>query len=356
MRNRGSLGGVVGAMVAVQLAAIGGPQPLAAARAAEPVDLRPRFAVEQPIYVETRAVSKQTVNMTGLPQPMESDFHVISGFHEKGMSSGDAVRVHCRIARRAMGMKSAMLGAKDYDSDSGAKPADDDSMGLMGAPWVGAELEIALEADGRTGAIAGFDKLKTAVDESAMGDQLYEMMKEGLLGEVEVGHQLIGRRIAMLADKKVAVGDTWTRSLRLDTASLGSTLTAYACKLDKTEKRDGRDVAVVSYTLETSIPADAKPLARFGAVPKIKSSKGSGVVVFDLATGQPIDLREQAVMDMSIERPAPSGEGTMSIDVHIEEEYTAKAMTDAEREKQKAENRKAVQEAAKSASQPGDDD
>ncbi len=311
-----------------------------AASAADEVELKPQFKAGTTRLIEMTEVAGQEMSgeMLG-DQTMKSESGSIHTFEEKVLdASADLSKVQIAFQRVMMKLSHPMAGSHAFDTDSGEKPTDDNSMALVAAPWVGKALTFTIDAAGEVKKVEGLDELRKAVDQSAMGDTLYEQMKEQMLGEDTIKQQFWAGRLAIFPGKKVKVADTWQKSIQTKSPTFGTMDTRFDCKLDKIEKRDGRTFAVVAYTATSSLPAGAevKPNA-MGAMPSLKTWTAQGTATIDVELGQIDAGKSELKADISLSMNAPDGSGTKNLDVSVTRSYQIRVLSEAERAKQKEE-------------------
>jgi len=143
-------------------------------------------------------------------------------------------------------------------------------------------------------------------------------------------------RWAILPDQPVKVGQTWKKRIENENPRLGLVVNDFQCKLDRITESQGRKVAIITFTVKVSQPADDKNKKTDPSPkPKIEEGSISGTATFDLKAGQIIKQTDETRMHMTM--ASPGGGNGSSIDFQTLIKQTTTVQSPAERQKQKKE-------------------
>jgi hypothetical protein len=270
---------------------------------------------------------------------MKISYRDETGYIRRVRAAGaEGAQVEIEFDRRAMSFSHPMMGNQTFDSDSGAPAEDNNSMSLVAAPWVGKKLMLTVAPDNGVQKMEGFKELLEAIDNSALGDQLYENLRSGFTEE-QIGRSMHSGLFDVYPDKPVQVGDTWTRTVRNPAPQLGTLEITYQVKLAAVEERAGRKVAVLEYKAETKLLDAAEgPMGKA----EMKSSKGEGTTVVDVESGMPLANDAKGVRELVIRGPAQGDQPGPELQINGKVSSHMKVMSEAERGEQKEANRKAA--------------
>jgi hypothetical protein len=318
---------------------------IAAPLLAETIELKPRYTAGHQARLALASELTQKITAEGQPE-ITILYRDEVGFTRKvEEASADGARLALEFDRRAMSFNHPMMGNQRFDSDAGDKAEDNNSMSLIAAPWLGRKLELVLGADNSIKEIKGYKELMEAVDNSALGDMLYENLRAGMT-EDNMGRSLHGGLFDYYPEKPVAVGDTWTRTVANPAQTLGTIEVTYNAKLDKIEERDGRKVAVITYTTSSKLTsAGQSPMG----TPELVDSKGQGTAVVDIETGLPIEQSNEGARILKFTQPGQDGAAGQQMTLDGQTKSSLRVLSDEQRAAQKEENRKAAAAAAATA-------
>jgi len=138
------------------------------------------------------------------------------------------------------------------------------------------------------------------MDDSAGGDMFYERMRDTFTADA-LRQEVYELRFAVLPGREVKVGDTWTREHRARNPRLGDVIYKYDCKFERVEEKDGRRLAVVTYTgkLEEA-PGNTPPPNPMGLKQSLKSWTFRGSASVDVKSAQPIAGSEESTSQIEL--------------------------------------------------------
>ncbi len=313
--------------------------------AAAGIEIKPKFNAGDKVYIETTETAKQTVSGAMLPEPMVVESGEVVGFiQETGDTTDKGTQLTLTFDRRGMHLNHPMMRDVEYDSDDGAESDDDNSASMICVPFIGKTLTMTLKGTNVT-AIEGFDALLEAIEDSAMGDMLYEQLREQFTeSAMKVG--LVESRYHVFPQGEVSVGDTWTNSFEIDIPMLGDTINEYKCKLAKLDGDGDAQLAHIEFKATTvSAPGSEPPANAMGMKPELKSMSHEGTAVINVARGMVVSSNTHTIGLIEMSMPS-TGEETVTMKVEIDSESVTRVLTVKERAAEKAEHLKQAKEAA----------
>jgi hypothetical protein len=198
-----------------------------------------------------------------------------------------------------------MTQGLDYDSDS---PKAAEGMAALLTPLLDAMVKkpFTMKIDPR-GQVSEM-KLPAGLVEAlnkAGGGQMKGMFNEDAL------RQMTGQGMAMLAEKAVAQGETWTRDATVDMPTLGAMKIATQYRYEGTEKRDGKELDKITSTMQMDVaPPKDKPLP---FQMKIGDQKTEGTIYFDSEAGRIVEMKTQSKMTITVDVPGQKVEQQMTM-------------------------------------------
>lgn len=328
---------------------------LASAALAEEFTIKSKYEQDRSAYYEIEERTTQTIAGAQLPQPIVIESGSLFGFTQETLEASDGqARLKLTFDRRAMNFKHPMMGEMEFDSDSGEKPSDDNSMSLIAAPFVGKSLTVTVK-DNEVVKVEDFDKLQAAIEDSAMGDLFYEQSRD-MINPQSMTNELIASRLQLYPDKPVAVGDTWQNTHEMEDPFLGKLVTTYDCKLDKVETAGDAQLAHIAFRAQTKLaPGETPQPNSMGMTPGLKNLSTEGTAVIDIAQGRV--QRGTSHTTGSIELSAPAGDAGQpapAMDIAIDSRGTTRLLTAEQRAEQKTKNKAdwAARKAAKQSAEP----
>lgn len=293
-----------------------------AAPGSDRVELKLKFREGRQQFVEMTLKLRQKLNMQGQIMDQHIDTTTVVEEAVEGVKDGIAT-VRMTFDRMAMSTKvPAMPGASmSFDSDA---PDENPGAARMLRPifgeMIGKSLLMKIGPDGTVHELTGMQAIHDRITKEAAANPIWMNMREQFTdaaARVEYGES----RFDFLPDKPVAVGDTWSRETKRDTAALGPTISKATYKLaDITDyDHDGKShrVAVIEYqgTMKTdeAAPQKAKP----GGIRKIKSSEFQGTVRFAIDQGRVLTNEHTGTMDAVAAGPMGDIEFNMTSDQRL---------------------------------------
>lgn len=310
-----------------------------AVSAAERVDLRPHFKPGQKRYVEISEATEQKISgaMFG-DQPMVTRNSTVYGFVEEVIQAAkDAARIKLTFDRRGLSLEHPMAGSAAFDTDTGGDDQGKQMVAPVVKPWLGQSVILTIGPDVKVTDVSGLDALRAALEKSASGNMLYEQTKESLTKD-SIGSRLFEARYSVLPNKEVAVGETWNETIRTDAPPLGTLVSKYTCKLEKVEQRGNQKVAVIGYTVKTTVDKSTAPPAKPGQPqPELKEMSSTGTLLVDVASGLPIEQTStsKARIELTAQSP-PGGQGQMVVHVDNTSKFRVRTMSVSERARARA--------------------
>lgn len=310
-----------------------------AASAAERVDLRPHFKPGQKRYVEITEATEQKISgaMFG-DKPMVTRNSTVYGFVEEVVQAAkDATQIKLTFDRRGLSLEHPMAGSAAFDTDTGGDDQGNQMVAPIMRPWLGQSVILTIGPDAKVTDVKGLDALRAALEKSASGNMLYEQTKESLTKD-SIGSRLFEARYSVLPNKEVAIGDDWKETIRTEAPPLGTLVSKYTCTLEKVEQRDDRKVAVIGYTVKTTVDKSTAPPTQPGQPqPELKEMTSTGTLLVDVASGLPIEQTStsKARIELTAQGP-PGGEGQMVIHVDNNSKFRVRTMSVQDRAKARA--------------------
>jgi hypothetical protein len=304
--------------------------------------LKPKFTPGSVAYVETKQDIKQ--DMSGAPLPGGSatmNMNQIFGLLEKVEAAGKNVHLVQTFDRVSMRMESSAAPGMggDYDSD---RPENDESgmLGQIFPPMVGGVLTIEIDPDGKVVSAKGMQKIIEKIEESGGGNPMFAQMKESMTDDSTKTEWQT--RLAFFPNKEVKVGETWTKTVKSPMPTIGELQVEFNCKLEKVEKKDGHDLAIIAYTTKTTQPADAKAEEGMGGMKfAVEGGTGKGTVTFDAQRGEIVKRVQDSTLKLRLQMPGAAEDAdSPGMKISVDSKETLTLMTEQERKAQKAENAK----------------
>jgi hypothetical protein len=273
---------------------------------AQSILLKPRFAAGQACFVEVIEDVEQRVTGEGLgADGVQGSSHHTYGFIERveSVRPDGGARVAFSYERLAMATRGGMMPAMSFDSDQAVQRDDSRDLETIFRPMLGQTVRVDVGSDGRSRSAEGLRGLIERVDASAGQNPLWQGMRQ-LLTDDSFRAQMVDYRGVLYPPGEVKTGDTWSATLKPDFAALGSIIEEYQCRLERVAERDGRRIAVVTFTggiTAGEAGADRGP----GGPPRLNSGTIRGSAEYDLARG--VWVRVESRREMDFVREIPTG-------------------------------------------------
>jgi outer membrane protein assembly factor BamB len=295
--------------------------------------LKPRLDSPTESYVEIEA---DTVSKSKGPdgKTMESQNRSIYGVIEKTVAKGDKVEFSLTLDRILgfMGFGDAVKSLYDTDEPDyeEASPMHKDAF----EPILKSTFTVTLDKDGKALSTTGGEPIRKKL--LALGDANYaaKQIAEGDLSDKQIKAVFGDRPLALYANKEVKVGDTWKKTVADEIPSVGRVNVEYDCKLDRVDKKDGRELVIISYKAKTKKDTSEKPEKgqRLGEI----DATTTGTAKFDPAIGRFVEITGTTKAKAGVpswfnkDEKAP----LMELDIETKERYALSPI--AERTAQKA--------------------
>ncbi|MFH1417187.1 MAG: DUF6263 family protein [Planctomycetota bacterium] len=269
---------------------------------AEQVLLERKFTPGRISYVEAK--DDITQKTSGPQGDSEYTIHRLYGLMEKvGSPSDGKTPVVFTFDRAVQKVAHTSIGKLHFDTDD---PDDDEAspqLSIIFKPLMGLSMTMEFDDAGEVASCTGMEAIVRKIDEEAVGASFWGYFKRDFTDE-RMSEDWGRDRLLYLPNKKVAIGDTWDVTTETRRPQLGTIVTEFQCKLGRIGEKDGRQVAVVSYTAKSSLKEDDKT----GDGPKTElSGTQTGTVTCDVAMGMMIEDTSES--SISIKSPLPAGAG-----------------------------------------------
>lgn len=329
---------------------------VAASRADDGALLKPRFDAPAESYVE---FDTDTVQKFAGPdgKPMQVTSRSVYGLLQKATAKGDGVEIEATLDRLFGSMAFSESMKSTYDTDEpdfeDASPLHRDAF----TPILNMPIKITVNGDGVAAAIDGGEAIRKKL--KALGDQSYiaKGLAEGDLTDRQIQSWAGELPLVLLPNRNIKVGETWKKTQNDEYQQVGKVIVNYDCKLDRREKKDGRDVAIISYKGTVVKDANEKPEKdkRLGKI----DGTFTGTAIFDVAQGRIIEIQRdtQAKIEVPPWWTQDAKAPLLKIDGQVKLAYTFASAADRRKHKveiaQRAADAKAKREAEEAAAMAG---
>jgi hypothetical protein len=196
------------------------------------------------------------------------------------------------IDRIQMKMTSPQGIGMEYDSASGKPP---EGLAKLMAPMFDAMVKkpftMKTDPQGKVSDMKlpqGFVESVNKISGNSMGGLFTE---EGM-------QQMTGQGMAVLPEKPVSAGDTWTQQAGMAMPMLGRISVKNTYRYEGTEKRDGKELEKIDHTLKMDISPQKDKPQPFEI--KMTDQKMQGTIYFDNEAGQLVETKTGGTMKMTI--------------------------------------------------------
>jgi outer membrane protein assembly factor BamB len=270
---------------------------VASARAADSVLLKPRPSGSTNSYVEFATDTVQ--KMAGLDgKPMEIKSRSLFGLLHQAAPQEGAMVIEVTLDRLVGSMSFTEAIKSHYDSDDPeyeeASPMHRDAFG----PILNMTLTLKMDEEGSATAVEGGEPVRTKL--KALGEQNFvaKSLAETELTDRQIMSTFGEWPVVLCANREVKVGQGWNRTQKDEYPQVGRVIVNYECKLDRIEKVDGRETAVVTYKGTIIKDPDEKP-AKDQRLGKIDGSF-SGIARFDVEKGRFIEIQRDTTAKLEV--------------------------------------------------------
>ena len=196
------------------------------------------------------------------------------------------------IDRIQMKMTSPQGIGMEYDSASGKPP---EGLAKLMAPMFDAMVKkpftMKMDPQGKVSDMKlpqGFVESVNKISGNPMGGLFTE---EGM-------QQMTGQGMAVLPEKPVSAGDTWTQQAGMAMPMLGRISVKNTYRYEGTEKRDGKELEKIANTMELDITPEKDKPQPFQI--KMTAQEMKGTSYFDNEAGRLVETKTGGTMKMTI--------------------------------------------------------
>ncbi len=327
-----------------------------ASQADEGVLLKPRFDAPAESYVEfdTDMIQK-FAGPDG--KPMQVTSRSVYGLLQKATAKGDGVEIEATLDRIFGSMAFSETMKSVYDTDEpdfeDASPMHRDAF----TPILNLPIKVAVNVKGVASTIDGGEAIRKKL--KALGDQNYiaKSLAEGDLTDRQILSTVGELPLVLLPNRNIKIGESWKKTQNDEYQQVGKVIVNYDCKLDRVEKKNGRDVAIVSYkgTVEKDSSEKPEKGKRLGKI----DGTFTGTAIFDVAQGRFVEIQRDTKAKIEVppwwtqEAEAP----LMKIDGEVKLVYSIASAADRRKQKeeiaQRAADAKAKRDAEEAAAMAG---
>ncbi|QDV89411.1 outer membrane biogenesis protein BamB [Phycisphaerae bacterium RAS2] len=308
--------------------------PAVRAAAADGVRLKPDAKSLSNVYVEHELDVKQaTTGPDG--KPMNVDARSVYGLLQTAKAEGDGMVLEVTMDRMLGYMSFSESMKSLYDSDDPdyeeASPMHKDAFN----PVLNKSLSITIDAAGKATGVSGGDPIRAILKELGESNFVGSSLINGDLADVRIKSLFGESQFVILPEREVKVGDTWKKTQHAELENLGKVIYQYDCKLEKIEKADGREMAIIHY--KGTVAKDPADKPAKDQKPTKMDGTLTGEARYDLASNRIADIRYTS--DAKIEMPSwfQRGPDAPMMKIDTKATYHGTSRPVAERKKQKAE-------------------
>jgi hypothetical protein len=195
-----------------------------------------------------------------------------------------------------------------YDSASpdAATGSGDALMKNMLSGIVGQPYTVVLAAKGSVQKIEGVAALMEKMFKSLPQDPSGAMMRSTMRGmfSEDAMRNMMGQSFAVMPEKPVGIGETWTSETTIKNPMLGDLTTALASTLKSVDGTAATITTKLAIRKSASGPSPTNPM---GFTMDIGDSTGEGDLLFDMNKGRVLRTAMRSVMPMTMSGSAPDG-------------------------------------------------
>jgi len=254
--------------------------------------LRWKFKAGETFHFVMNQEQSQKIKAGTTPITMTTTTNMYLTMKVDSVDPQEVASITQTIDRVQLKMTSPQGIGMDYDSASGKPP---EGLAKLTAPVFEAMVKkpFTMKMDPR-GKVSEM-KLPQGFLESinkVAGGQLGNISEEGM-------KQMTGAQgMAVVPEKPVSVGDTWTQQAGMDMPMLGKIAVKYTYKYEGTEKRGGQELEKIAHTLEMDISPQKDKPQPFQI--KMTDQKMQGTTYFDGQAGRLVENKTEGTLKMSI--------------------------------------------------------
>lgn len=270
---------------------------------AESVLLERKFKPGRTIYVETNDLIVQ--KSSGPRGDSEYTIRRVYGLMEKvGSPTDGKTPVVFTFDRAMQTLEHPSVGELYFDTDDSTDEEASHQFGIMLKPLMGLSMTMEFDEAGEVVSCTGMEAIVRKIDEEAVGASFWGYMKRDLTDD-RMSEDWGRNRLLYLPNKKIAVGDTWDVITKTTRPQLGTIVTKFQCKLDRIGEKDGRQIAVISYTTKPFLEEDEK--ADDGPKTELSGTL-TGTAICDVAQGMIVEDTSKASMTIKTPLTADAGD------------------------------------------------
>ena len=308
------------------------------AAGADPVELKPKFAVGSKTYMEVRQESDSTIGNPAAPGgAQEMKIRQVTGILQEVVSSTkEGIRLQRTFDRGSVFFSHPAFGNLEYDSDA---PSDEENAYLkqMLGPRIGMHVIITLDASNKITSCTGMKVIVKKIDEVAGGANPFWSGSKQTVTDERHEEDFRDLHLLLLPDGKVRVGDTWNRTIEIEKPQLRRTLVFESkCTLERIDEDGGRRVATIRYESTGCTLAEVEDGSPGGSA-TLESGSLSGTATYDIDRGELLGRDQKVVTKISTRRPGAADDAPAMVIEGISR-LVAVTKTPVERARAKADN------------------
>ena len=266
--------------------------------AGQSIMLKPRLEVGQKYYVEKHRDFTQKAGELG------TRFRTVNGAIEEVKAvSEEGIELLVTLER------CAYYGNEPFHPQSFETDLGDERQSLLLRPilrtMIGSKLTLKLNQDFDAGSCTGADKILRKIEKKAARNDMWIGIFKGAVRD-DAYLDDWGRECFLLyPNREVKVGETWNKSHEEKNPELGRLRHDYRMTLKSVEEKEGRAIAVVTFSEEISKTGDSR-----GGDYVFRSGEVTGSATFDSKLGRWVTCERR--FTESLEGEAPRGSGRLT--------------------------------------------
>ena len=261
-----------------------------AAHAAEPLLLRYKYSLAQPLIYRTESTMQQVQTFAG--QKVETETTQIDVAVRTLQKVDDQGNLHIRTENKQLQTTVKVKPLGEYKFDSRTKERESGSVLAGGLNPLyerlsGSLLDITFGSDGKIVEVDGYEQLLADLFKD---NPLAKQFAGG--GSKQAAHAGYQELIDQFSEKAVQPGDMWEIPYELELPQIGKSQGKRVYTFEGMELAGERSLAKISVVVELAVDID---IEANGAkiTGRLASSSASGTVLFDAAQGQTVSKTAQ---------------------------------------------------------------
>jgi len=311
--------------------------------AGDAVMLKPRPDAPGEIYVEFDTDSVQ--KMTGPDgKPMEIKSRSLYGMLQKESHKEGTIAIEATLDRLLGFMQFSESIKSLYDTDEPdyeeASPMHKDTFG----PILNMSVKITVDADGAATAVEGGEPIRRKLRD--MGEQNFvaKSLADDDFSDAQLMAGFGETLFVLLPRREVKVGESWKKTQNYPFPQVGRAILNYNCRLDRLDRADGSEVAIVAFDGTMTKDRDEKP-AKDQRLGKIDGTF-SGTARFDVRQGRFVDIRRESKAKVEVPPWWTKDASAPLMKIDFQSKQIVTVVSAHERRKQKADIARRVADAA----------